>query len=365
MPTITLNIPNTTFVSSAQPDNNLSFYPVMYVGTDANFQTCSGLLQVSLSNLPVAQVDSAMLQLAVISKTGTDPSPVVVNRVEEPFDTATVTYTTRPTTTPTGSQMNISESDMYTRVQIDITALVNSWLSGTYENYGMALTNSDGTTVVQFATNNIVYEPYFPQLILTYSVSPAGSSALNFSYAQLAHVINQIITFYSANTITVYTKGLVASSITGTPYQLYSSAEGTYGGLFIVMDNTQQQAIPLNSITAIYTGEGSVYNPSFTYLPPPQFSAGYDTNIITAYYEYLQGDFFLDVYTGSNIHASGNLYRNEYGIIVLADAQGNNPVFIPVIPITAILPQPIFTLQNEKEKQLPNIAVEESSEFLK
>ena len=174
MPTTTLNISSTTFVSSAQPDNNLSFYPTMYVGLDPAFQNCISLLQVTLPPLPVTQVDSAKLQFAVIVKSGAAPSPVVVNRVTAPFNTATVTYNTRPPFTATPSQINVTTADLYTTVQLDVTALVNSWLDGTFTNDGIALTNSDGTTVVQFATNNIGYQPYFPELILTYSSSPAS-----------------------------------------------------------------------------------------------------------------------------------------------------------------------------------------------
>lgn len=172
MPTTTLNIPNTTFVSSAQPDDNLSFYPTMYAGTDPTFQNCISLLQVTMPPLPVTQVDSAILQFAVIVKSGADPSPVVVNRVTTPFSTSTVTYHTRPTFTATPSQINVTTADLYNTVQLDVTALVNSWLDGTFINNGIALTNSDGTTVVQFATNNIGYQPYFPELVLTYSSSP-------------------------------------------------------------------------------------------------------------------------------------------------------------------------------------------------
>ncbi len=108
MPSVTVNIPNATFVSSAQPNNNLSFYPTMYVGTDTQFQNCIGLMQITLPTLPVNQVDSAVLNLAVISKTGVSPSPVVVNRVTSIFSTSTVTYNTRPSFTPTASTISIS-----------------------------------------------------------------------------------------------------------------------------------------------------------------------------------------------------------------------------------------------------------------
>jgi len=339
MPSITLNIPQTTFISSAQPGNNFSFYPLINVGTDPNYLNCIGLLNISLPQLPVSSVDNATLNLAVITKSGLEPSPILVNRVTTAFDTNTVTYATQPAFTPTQIQYNVLPTDLYTTVHIDITSLVNEWLNGTYPNYGIALTNSDGTTGVQFATNNIIYEPYFPTLTITYSESPVVNTGTNFSYAQLAHVIEQIIDLYSENVITVFTRGLTASSVTGTPYQLYKSSSGTYGSIFILMDGGQQEAIPLNAITAIYTGNDTVYNPSITYLDPPEeFTAGFDTNLITAYHEYLPVSTAVTMFMGSNINASGIIYKNEYGILVLSDADGNTPVFVPVNNINVVLP---------------------------
>jgi hypothetical protein len=327
-----------TFVSSALPNNNFSFFPLIYTGTDLSFQNCISLLQIALPMLPATTVDSALLQLAVIAKSGITPSPVVVNRVTSPFSASTVTYNTRPAFAATTSQINIAKSDLYTTVRIDITALVNGWLDGTYENYGIALANPDGATVVQFATNNSVYKPYFPKLILTYSTPVQPTAASCFSYAQLAHVVEQLIALYPTNVMTVFTTGLNASTVTGTPYRLYSSPEGTYGAIFILMDNGQQEAIPLNAIAAIYTGDGTVYDPSITYLSPPTLPESYDTNLITAMHDYLPVSTEVEMYMGSLVVATGMIYKNEYGILVLSDEDGNTPVFIPVRNITAILP---------------------------
>jgi len=182
MPTVSVGIPDTTFVSSSQPTQNFSFYPLMYVGNEPSFSDSIGLMEIDLSSIPVTNVDSAVLQLAVIVKTGTESSPIVVNRVTSPFDASTVTYNTLPSFTPTASQINVETSDLYTIVEIDITELVNQWLNGTYPNFGIALTNPDGVTLVQFATNNIVYEPYFPRLVITYSDTPTPPSDNPYGY---------------------------------------------------------------------------------------------------------------------------------------------------------------------------------------
>jgi len=193
VPTITIGIPDTTFVSSAQPLNNFSFYPLIYVGTDEVFSDCIGLMEIDLSSIPVTTVDSAVLQLSVIVKTDTDPSPIVVNRVTSPFDAQTVTFNTIPAFTATTSQIDINTSDLYTIVSIDITTLVNEWLGGTYENYGIALTNTDGETLVQFGTNNIIYEPYFPKLVVTYSETPPPPPTAENPYGYVYNTLNQSI----------------------------------------------------------------------------------------------------------------------------------------------------------------------------
>ena len=167
MPTVTLNLPETTFVSSAGPDSNNSFYPVMYVGTDPGLQDCIGLVNVALPALPKS-VSSAVLQLSVIMKSGEAPSSVAVSQLSADFDAKSVTYNSMPSLIPTAAQFSVSASELYTSIQADLTDIVNAWLSGAAPNHGIALTGSDGT-VVQFGTNNIVYESYFPKLILSYS----------------------------------------------------------------------------------------------------------------------------------------------------------------------------------------------------
>lgn len=348
MATEIISIPGTTFVSSAQPGNNLSFFPLMYAGTDPAYQHCISLLQIDLPELPVATVNSAILQLAVIVKSGDAPSPITINRVTAPFNPETVTYNTLPAYSATLSQYHVTTSDLYTKVQIDITSIVNDWLNGTYPNYGLALTNSDGTTAVQFATDNIIYEPYFPTLTVTYSVAPPvkTANATNFAYTQLAHVIEQLIQMYPENVMTVFTRGFTASSITGTPSQLYISPEGTGGSIFILLDNGQE-AIPLNSITAIYTGDGTVYNPDITYLTPPEFTPGFDADLITAYHDYLPVSTDVQMYLGAIVSASGMLYRNEYGLWVLSDEAGSTPIFIPVLNINSVFPVSQSTLSGK------------------
>lgn len=341
MATITVSIPDATFVSSAQPDNNFSFYPLIFTGQDTSFQNCLGYLNITLPSLPVTMVDSAKLKLSVIVKTGESPSPVVVNRITEAFSTSTVTYHTQPASVATASSIDISSSDLYQTVEIDITTLVNQWLSGIYQNYGIGLENTDGVTLVEFATDNIVYQPYFPTLELTYSSTPVTeSSAICFCYAQLAHLLEQLIVLYPGSTLYVFLPGISPWWISGIPYQVYKSEEGTYGGLFL-LNGDGYVAFPLNAIAALQFETGTaVYNPAITYLPKPDFPPGCDTNIVTAIHDYvstLSGDVLFNI--GSNVRSTGPIYLNEYGLIVQADEFGNDPAFLPLTHITGIAPQ--------------------------
>jgi len=350
MATVTVSIPDTTFVSSAQPDNNFSFYPLIFTGQDTSFQNCLGYMNISLPSLPVTMVDSAKLKLSVIVKTGVSPSPIVVNRVTEMFSTSAITYNTQPSSAATTSSINIASSDLYQTVELDITMLVNQWLNGIYQNYGIELQNTDGVTLVEFATNNIVYQPYFPTLELTYSSAPViESSAICFCYAQLAHLLEQLIVLYPGKTLYVFLPGISPWWISGIPYQVYKSAEGTYGGLFL-FNGEGNVAFPLNAIAALQFETGTaVYNPAITYLPKPDFPPGCDTNIVTAIHEYastLSGDVLFNI--GSNVRSTGPIYLNEYGLIVQADEFGNDPAFLPLTHITGIAPQEVAGTDEKK-----------------
>lgn len=165
----------------------------MYVGNDAGFINYISLMEIDLPPLQVETVEQAVLRLSVIVKTGADPSQIVANRVTSPFDATDVTFETIPGYETTASQIDINISDLYATVEIDITELVNQWLNETYPNYGIALTNPDGVTMVQFGTNNIVYEPYFPKLVITYSDTPVPPPPTDYSYGYIYNTDEQSV----------------------------------------------------------------------------------------------------------------------------------------------------------------------------
>jgi hypothetical protein len=166
-----------------------------------------------------------------------------------------------------------------------------------------------------------------------------NDTATSFVYAQLAQVIKQVIRYYPTTVVTSYSTGFSVTGLQGTPVELYASPDGTYGGLFVVQDNTDVGAMPLQAISAIALSDGSVYNPALTYLSKPVFPNGYDTNIVTAIHDYLPLFTPVVIYAGALIQITGIIYKNVYGMLVVADdTSGNNPVFVPITNITAIIP---------------------------
>lgn len=144
------------------------------------------------------------------------------------------------------------------------------------------------------------------------------------------------------------------------PYQVYKSTEGTYGGLFLLGDGGYV-AFPLSAIAALqFETDTAVYNPAITYLSKPDFPPGYDTNIVTAIYEYVStipGDVSVLFNIGSYVRSTDLIYLNKYGLIVQADEHGNNPAFIPTTFITGIAPQ---TTKTTKEKKVTSSTEAES-----
>lgn len=140
---------------------------------------------------------------------------------------------------------------------------------------------------------------------------PAGSlnkTAQCFVYPQLAHLLEQLIDLYPGLTLYVFLPGISPWWVSGAPYQVYKSAEGTYGGLFLLSDGGYV-AFTLSAIAALqFETDTAVYNPAITYLSKPDFPPGCDTNIITAIHEYVStipGDIDVLFNIGSYVRSTG------------------------------------------------------------
>ena len=189
-------------------------------------------------------------------------------------------------------------------------------------------------------------------------ISPGdlSNTSLCFSYAQLSHIIGQLITLYPSSVMSVFTTNI--NVVTGTPYQLYASPEAADGGLFVLTNsNGQYESLPLCAITAIYTGENTVYNQSITYLPAPSpLPGGCDTSLLAAIRDYLPPNTEVALQLGVTTQASGAIYRNEYGILVLSDSGGNTPIFIAPAKIARIVTEPPSSSQQDTKVSITTLS---------
>lgn len=180
-------------------------------------------------------------------------------------------------------------------------------------------------------------------------IGPIGSLAGTsycFSVAQLSHMLKQLMDLYPSETWSVFTTNLYSSS--GVPDKLYTSPKGTDPGLLILRNGSQYESIPLVAIAAIYLGGSTVYNDSLNYLiPPSPLPIGCDTDAIAALQNYLPLETDVLIMMGA-IQASGLVYKNEYGMLVLSDLDGNTPVFVVSSKIARIITdsEPLLNSRN-------------------
>lgn len=180
-----------------------------------------------------------------------------------------------------------------------------------------------------------------------------------FAVAQLTNILSQMIAAYPATSWSVFSTSL--ASYFGVPLDLYTSPNVTAPRILRLVDvNNNYEALPIANITAIYPGEGTVYDPTFTYLlPPAPLPPGCDTDMIAAVQSYLPLGTSVDIRLGPSIAASGDVYRNEYGILVLSDSDGNTPVFVATPHILRIFTtnDPTLPLAAKVSGKKPSITI--------
>ena len=167
-----------------------------------------------------------------------------------------------------------------------------------------------------------------------------NDTAFSFVYAQLANVLTQLIQYYPTTVLRAYTIGFAFTfaGLEGTPVKLLASPDASYGGLFVMEEGAETGALPLHAIASLAYAGGVAYNPAIHFIPKPKFPPGWDYNIITAVHDNLTVGDAVTVYTGGSVEAKGVVYKNPYGMIVIADdLTGINPTFIPITNLTGIL----------------------------
>ena len=158
--------------------------------------------------------------------------------------------------------------------------------------------------------------------------TPPATTANCFGTAQMTHIIEQLILYYPDSLMTVYNQNMY--SVSGRPLEIFSLPLSSGGGLFVLLNTyNQKEAVPITHITAVFTGSGTIYNPAITYLlPPSPFPSSCEMDVLMAIKEYLPLGTETALQTGTLVQASGQVYKNELGVLVLSDSDGNTPIFI-------------------------------------
>ena len=139
-----------TFVSALRPANNFGGLSNLYVGNGN-----TALLQFDLSTLP-AGITASQIAGATLR--------VYVNRVFAPgtlsllpatsgWSESGVTASTAPTLAASSGSLTIGAADAY--VTVDVTALVQGWVTSPAGNNGIALTSSAASVVLDSKENDV------------------------------------------------------------------------------------------------------------------------------------------------------------------------------------------------------------------
>jgi hypothetical protein len=119
-----------------------------------------------------ATINKAMLRVWV--NTVTVPGTVEVQPALEPWTEATLSHATAPSLGSTAATLSIAAPDLKNWVSVDVTNLVQDWLSGALENNGLALVGVNPVLVgFDCKESTITSHPMELEVALT-SVGPEG-----------------------------------------------------------------------------------------------------------------------------------------------------------------------------------------------
>lgn len=200
--------------------------------------------------------------------------------------------------------------------------------------------------------NKIIYDtlnlPVKASLSIIGSVNAVQASMTCFAMDQLANILQQMIVEYPSTSWSLYLDTF--TNYFGVPVDLYKALGANGPWLLRVIDsNNNYVAVSLGHINIIYPGNNTVWNPAFTFLEVPDpMTSGCDTDAILGVINYLPLGIGVNIAMGPNKNASGMVYRNEPGVLVLSDSAGNQPLIVSSLQIS------MFTTSSDPTTLLEN-----------
>jgi len=160
-------------------DDNFGNYPDLITNWAGNSRSI-GLLEFDISSIAAgATVNNATLSLFHLYNYNLGQTYNIF-RVTSAWDESTVTFDTAPTFDPTAvASLTIGDNGMWVYRNWDITNLVQGWVSGSYQNYGMWIeeipVTGQGSAYFASASSGSEMRPV---LDINYTVPDQGSSLL-------------------------------------------------------------------------------------------------------------------------------------------------------------------------------------------
>jgi len=220
---VTLNPSQDAYVRSDLPSNNYGSSTSLEVDASPEIRA---YIKFDLSAIPEHSVIvSATLRLYASGFEGgyTTPPTVCVYRVTGSWDEATVTWDTQPSYDNTTSYGCIEVSSGWN--EWDITDLVQAWVNGTYDNYGIAIINQYERKV-SFSSREGSYPP---ELLVEYVEPVTTTVTITETVTETAYVttvtdtVNTTVTDYVTETQTITTTVTDTVYTTETAYTTETS----------------------------------------------------------------------------------------------------------------------------------------------
>lgn len=177
-----------------------------------------------------------------------------------------------------------------------------------------------------------------------------------FALDQFANLLEQVVDIYHGASVSVFSNRL--ATISGTIDSLYKSADAGNVPMLILESGGDPVVFNIDKIAILYL-PNSVYDDSITYLTPPNpFPQNCDTDLLKNVHDYISVGYTISVTTGPTTSASGDVYVNEYGIIVLADETSTIFLWVPQIFTITVDADP--NLRSEKKSSSISITDEDT-----